>query len=153
MISGWARCGNDLCLNSQYFPTALYPNNSAWFGFSSSDNCCYRVCNKDYYRCGHGEVGCRTNADCADGHYCDTAMDQPTCYELNECDVNNIYFNGTKYCGNETTCTNTVGSFSCSCLTGRLCSMLFEKKNLKHKFYILRIYILLTFIKGRFQKN
>ena len=33
---GWARCGDNLCLNSQYFPLAQYPNNSAWFGFTSS---------------------------------------------------------------------------------------------------------------------
>ena len=49
--SGWARCGDNLCLNTQYFPTAEYPNNTAWFGHSSSDNCCYRVCNKNYNRC------------------------------------------------------------------------------------------------------
>ena len=47
---GWAKCGNDFCLNAIYFPIAQYPNNSAWFGFSGSDNCCYRVCNKDYYK-------------------------------------------------------------------------------------------------------
>ena len=116
--SGWARCGNDLCLNTQYFPTAQYPNNTAGFGFSSSDNCCYRVCNKDYNRCGDNVAGCRGDEDCADGHYCDTDMDQPTCYELNECDSDNLYFNGSAYCGIEATCTNSVGSFSCPCDTG-----------------------------------
>ena len=115
---GWARCGNDLCLNTQYFPTAQYPNNTAGFGFSSSDNCCYRVCNKDYNRCGNNVAGCRGDEDCADGHYCDTSMDQPTCYELNECDSDNLYFNGSAYCGIEATCTNSVGSFSCPCDPG-----------------------------------
>ena len=43
---GWAACGNDLCLNTAYFPTALYPNNTAGHGYSGSDNCCYRKCNK-----------------------------------------------------------------------------------------------------------
>lgn len=115
---GWAKCGNDLCLNTQYFPTAKYPNNSAWFGFTGSDNCCYRVCNKDYYRCGNGIAGCKTNEDCNDGHYCDTDMPLPTCYELNECEIDNTYFNGTAYCGIESTCTNNVGSFSCPCDSG-----------------------------------
>ena len=56
--SGWARCGDNLCLNTQYFPTAEYPNNTAWFGHSSSDNCCYRVCNKNYNRCGNSMSCC-----------------------------------------------------------------------------------------------
>ena len=116
--SGWARCGNDLCLNTQYFPTAKYPNNTAWFGHSSSDNCCYRVCNKDYNRCGNNVAGCVSDEDCQDGHYCKTDMDQPTCYELDECDIDNIYFNGTAYCGEEAYCTNTVGSFTCTCDSG-----------------------------------
>ena len=116
--SGWAKCGNDMCLNTQYFPTAQYPNNSDWFGFSPYDNCCYRVCNKDYNRCGDNVVGCKYNEDCIDGHYCDTEVTQPTCRELNECEIDNSYFNGTSYCGIEATCTNNVGSFSCPCDTG-----------------------------------
>lgn len=116
--SGWAVCGDNLCLNTQYFPTSQYPNNTAWFGFTPSDNCCHRRCNKDYNRCGDGSVGCLNNEDCTDGHYCKTNMDQPTCYELDECNIDNPHFNGTAYCGEEAYCTNTAGSFSCTCEPG-----------------------------------
>ena len=33
-------------MNTAYFPTALFPNNTAGHGYSGSDNCCYRKCNK-----------------------------------------------------------------------------------------------------------
>ena len=115
---GWARCGDNLCLNSQYFPVSQYPNNTAWFGFSSSDNCCYRYCNKLYRVCSNGEVGCRYDDDCVAGVVCDTDLDQPKCVDIDECDIDNTLFNGTSYCGIESTCTNNVGSFTCPCLTG-----------------------------------
>ena len=115
---GWAKCGNDLCLNTQYFPLAQYPNNTAFFGFVSSDNCCHRICNKDYNRCSAGVTGCLNHEDCIDGHYCKTEMDKPTCYDIDECDIDNTIFNGTAYCGIEATCTNSVGSLSCPCDTG-----------------------------------
>ena len=63
-------------------------------------------------------AGCLSDEDCKDGHYCDITMDQPTCFEIDECDIDNVFFNGSAYCGAETTCTNTVGSFTCTCLTG-----------------------------------
>ena len=69
-------------------------------------------------RCPDNVAGCKYHDDCADGHYCETDMDLPTCYDIDECDVDNHIFNGTKYCGEEATCTNSVGSFSCPCLTG-----------------------------------
>ena len=116
--SGWSKCGNDLCLNTTYFPMSQYPNNSAWFGFSEFDNCCYRVCNKDYNRCANGVIGCQHHEDCIDGHFCDTLLPQPTCYDVDECESNNIHFNGTKYCGQNSTCTNNIGSFTCQCNSG-----------------------------------
>ena len=69
-------------------------------------------------RCGDNVAGCVSNEDCKDGHYCDITMDQPTCFEIDECDIDNVFFNGSAYCGEEATCTNTVGSFTCTCLTG-----------------------------------
>ena len=74
---GWSKCGVGTCLNKQYFPMALYPNNSIWFGFSFLDNCCHRVCNKDYNTCGINVVGCLNNEDCADGLYCETGKMSP----------------------------------------------------------------------------
>ena len=130
---GWARCGDNLCLNSQYFPVSRvgnifsreifqkyfqYPNNTAWFGFSSSDNCCYRYCNKLYRVCSNGEVGCRYDDDCVAGVVCDTSLDQPKCVDIDECQIDNLKFNGTAYCGQDAFCTNNVGSFSCSCDPG-----------------------------------
>ena len=46
---GWARCGDNLCLNSQYFPLAKYPNNTAWFGFTSSGSHFSRLANTLFY--------------------------------------------------------------------------------------------------------
>ena len=115
---GWARCGDNLCLNSQYFPVAQYPNNTAWFGFSSSDNCCHRYCNSLYRVCSNGEVGCSYDSDCVTGVVCDTSLEQPKCVDIDECDINNIKFNGTAYCGEDAFCTNTVGSFTCTCDPG-----------------------------------
>ena len=37
------------------------------------------------------------------------------CEDINECDANNIYFNGIEYCGNHTTCRfkfNTISSIT-----------------------------------------
>ena len=97
---------------------AQFPNNTAWFGFSSSDNCCHRYCNSLYRVCSNGEVGCSYDTDCVTGVVCDTSLEQPKCVDIDECDIDNTLFNGTSYCGIETTCTNNVGSFTCPCLSG-----------------------------------
>ena len=116
--AGWSKCGNDVCLNTGYFPTAKYPNNTLTFGFTSTDNCCHRKCNKLFNVCSANYVGCSHDDDCTTGIYCKTDMAQPTCMDINECDITNIKMNGTGYCGQYTTCTNTVGSFTCSCISG-----------------------------------
>ena len=116
--TGWAKCGDNLCLNQQYFPTAKYPNNTATLGFSSSDNCCYRVCNEAYNVCPSGSVGCLHDSDCVAGVFCDTSLPQPSCVDIEECDIDNTRMNGTAYCGDHATCANTVGSFTCSCSSG-----------------------------------
>ena len=65
-----------------------------------------------------GEVGCSYDTDCVTGVVCDTSLELPKCVDIDECDIDNTLFNGTSYCGIETTCTNNVGSFTCPCLSG-----------------------------------
>ena len=60
-----------------------------------SDNCCYRYCNKLYRVCSNGEVGCSFDEDCVAGVVCDTSLDQPKCVDIDECDIDNVYFNGS----------------------------------------------------------
>jgi len=115
---GWLKCGNDNCLNTNYFPRHIFPGNSETFEFTSTNNCCYRPCNKRYHLCGQNEVGCQDNEDCIPGHYCVTSAAKPYCTELNECSPNNGQFEGLLYCGRNTVCTNTVGSFTCTCNQG-----------------------------------
>ncbi|XP_023348690.1 latent-transforming growth factor beta-binding protein 1-like [Eurytemora carolleeae] len=117
---GLLKCGNDLCIHSTYFPSHLFPEHSLTF-YQATDNCCYRVCNKRYRVCGHNEVGCLNDDDCATGLYCKKDVVQPYCEDVNECDPNNPknhLYPGLAYCGIHSTCTNTIGSFSCSCQTG-----------------------------------
>ena len=71
--------------------------------------------------CGLNQVGCLKFEDCQTGLYCDTDIPQPSCQDFNECDLaSQTYFNGLEYCGEHATCSNTVGSLSCSCETGFL---------------------------------
>ena len=114
---GWLICGNDLCLNSGYFPRNVFINNSETM-FQSSDNCCYRRCNKLYYLCGQNEVGCLEDDDCKAGYYCYKDTAQPYCTDINECSANNGKYEGLLYCGRNTDCHNSAGSFSCTCKTG-----------------------------------
>ncbi|XP_023321785.1 latent-transforming growth factor beta-binding protein 2 [Eurytemora carolleeae] len=117
---GWLKCGNDFCVHNTYFPSHLFPKHSLTF-YQATDNCCYRVCNKRYNVCGHNAVGCLNDEDCSAGLYCKKDVAQPYCEDVNECDPNNPknhLYPGLAYCGIHTTCTNTIGSFSCSCQTG-----------------------------------
>ena len=79
---------------------------------------CYRVCNPRYYLCGNNEVGCLTSDDCQTGYFCNTDLAQPRCEDINECAVDNGHYEGSLYCGDNSVCANTVGSFTCSCNTG-----------------------------------
>ena len=71
-----------------------------------------------YNVCGHGAVGCAEDEDCSTGLYCNTGLAQPACQDYNECDINNVRMNGTGYCGENSTCSNSAGSFSCPCISG-----------------------------------
>ena len=114
---GWLVCGNDRCLDKTYFPRNVYVNNSETF-LTATDNCCYRRCNKAYYLCGQNEVGCLKDDDCHSGYHCYQDTSQPYCTDINECSYRNGKYEGLLYCGRHTTCSNSVGSFSCSCVTG-----------------------------------
>ena len=115
---GILKCGDNSCLNTDYFPRNIFVRNSETFGFTTTDNCCYKPCNKRYHLCGQDEVGCEDNEDCLPGYYCVKSAAQPYCSELNECLPNNGHFEGLAYCGQNTICTNTIGSFTCTCKTG-----------------------------------
>lgn len=114
---GWQICGNDRCLDQTYFPRNVFINNSETY-LLPSDNCCHRRCNKAYYTCGEGEVGCLTDDDCHNGFYCYQNTAQPYCTDINECTANNKKYEGLLYCGRHTTCSNSAGSFSCACQSG-----------------------------------
>ena len=68
--------------------------------------------------CSNVQVGCLEFEDCGTGLFCDTSIAQPKCIDFDECDPKQQFFNGLSYCGEQTSCTNTVGSLSCSCTTG-----------------------------------
>ena len=111
------KCGDNFCLNPTYFPRLEFPRNSETF-FTGSDNCCYRHCNKKYHLCAEGEVGCHKDEDCAVGLYCKKDVDQPYCTDHDECDTSSGDFKGQVYCGINTICKNTPGSFICPCIPG-----------------------------------
>ena len=71
-----------------------------------------------YQVCSNNQVGCLEFEDCGTGLFCDTSITQPKCIDFDECDPKQQFFNGLSYCGEQTSCTNTVGSLSCSCKTG-----------------------------------
>ncbi|XP_023343984.1 fibrillin-2 [Eurytemora carolleeae] len=116
---GWLKCGNDLCIDSTYFPSNLFPEHSLTF-YKPTDNCCYRVCNKRYKVCGHNEVGCLNDEDCTTGLYCKKDVAQPYCEDINECDsLLSLAGGNSTACGpNTLDCLNTIGSFECSCTDG-----------------------------------
>ena len=115
---GNLKCGDNTCLNTTIFPRNMFTRNSETFGFTTTDNCCYGPCDKRYHLCGQNEVGCDDDEDCLPEYYCDKSSGQPFCSELNECSPNNGHFEGLLYCGQNTICTNTIGSFFCSCKAG-----------------------------------
>jgi hypothetical protein len=114
---GWAKCGAS-CLDQTRFPRNIFIKNTETFGFLASDKCCYRVCNKRYNICGNNQIGCWEDEDCGPGLYCKRNVAQPFCTDINECDPTNTKMFGTKFCGQNTVCTNTIGSFTCTCNAG-----------------------------------
>ena len=115
---GWLKCGDNLCLDQTYFPRNIFTNNSETYMYSTSDNCCYRPCSSRYNLCSEGEIGCLFDNDCEAGHYCKKDVPQPFCTEIDECIAGNGKYEGLTYCGSNTECINTVGSFTCTCKPG-----------------------------------
>ena len=71
-----------------------------------------RNCRPDS-RCGHGQEGCETNADCKDGHEC---LENGFCNDIDECSES--VGTGATYCGDNANCINEIGSFRCECQSG-----------------------------------
>jgi hypothetical protein len=71
------------------------------------DNCCIRRCTP-LSKCGHEEEGCQFNTDCLEGYECNSLTDN--CMDINECSLG--------VCGAYSYCSNSMGSFTCSCQNG-----------------------------------
>jgi hypothetical protein len=80
--------------------------------YSALDDCCRRRCHP-HEKCSDGQEGCETSDDCQTGLEC---LSSGICKEIDECST--AVGTGLTYCGPNTDCTNTVGSFSCACSTG-----------------------------------
>ena len=52
------------------------------------------------------------------GLECVGGTERPLCSDYDECQDSRQDKNKLSYCGEHTTCTNTIGSFTCSCKTG-----------------------------------
>ena len=61
-------CQNDICRNTNVFPSSDYPNHATLY--IGSDDCCTRRCHWAYRTCSYGQIGCLNDEDCAAGLYC-----------------------------------------------------------------------------------
>ena len=104
------KCEASGCLDSAYFPVADYPNNTATF-FKATDSCCRKRC-YPHQKCGNNVAGCENDDDCQSGFAC---SENGICIDIDECADGGV---GITDCGSNAICTNSPGSYSCSCPTG-----------------------------------
>jgi len=106
------------CTNRSWFQVERFPNNSESQGYTSH-RCCRRRC-ADHSPCADGEWGCERNWECQAGLECimHTGKELGQCVDIDECTDPRFIDASLAYCGQNTTCTNSIGSFSCPCNPG-----------------------------------
>ena len=62
--------------------------------------------------------GCATDADCDPGLECVGQGYERKCLDYNECTDARFTATSSAYCGDFATCENSVGGYSCNCITG-----------------------------------
>ena len=105
------------CTDRSHFPLSDHPHLAEVYGFASWTQCCRRRCTP-LTRCGHGEYGCETDLDCQDGHECVGSGTDRRCLDIDECTDHRFSQASLIYCGQNTTCSNSHGSWSCPCNGG-----------------------------------
>ena len=62
--------------------------------------------------------GCATDADCDTGLECLGEGYERKCVDYNECTDARFTPTSSAYCGDFATCENSIGGYSCNCITG-----------------------------------
>ena len=65
------------------------------------------------------KVGCKDNNDCTAGLECQGEGADRKCQDLNECTDPRFKPDAEAFCGPNTNCVNSVGSYSCTCQQGQ----------------------------------